>query len=96
MKKKGFVRDEDIPKDQNPRKGNPHPYIYFTYPDGKVCFHIRTFYSEKGYKTDLNKDDISSMSRELYFSSKGEFIRYIECSKKYEEYYSELVAQRKI
>jgi|GEM_PF-6610204 len=92
MKHKGFVMDEDIPDCINPKKNNPHPYLFFTSPEGTIFFHVCTFYSEKGWKNEFNDKEIATMARELHFSSRREFERFIECPKKREEYHAELVA----
>lgn len=94
MKHKGFISDDKLSRDKNPRWNNPHPYLFYTDFDGTVFYHICTFYSEKGWKTEFNNKELASMARELHFSSRSEFERFIKCPKKREEYHSELGAQK--
>ncbi|MCX6698315.1 MAG: hypothetical protein NTV68_00070 [Methanomicrobiales archaeon] len=79
--KKGFVAV----------KQSEHCYFYLKNPDDKIT-HIRTKMGQHGNVKDISDDLLSVMYKQLHFESKNEMMRFIDCTKSYDEYIASLKA----
>lgn len=78
--KKGFVKV----------KGE-HCYFYLKDANDEIT-GVRTKIGQHGNLKDISDDLLAVMYKQLHFESKNEMIRFIDCTKSYEEYLAHLKA----
>ena len=79
--KKGFVAV----------KQSEHCYFYLKNPEGKITV-VRTKMSQHGKMKDISDDLLSVMYKQLHFDTKDDMMKFIECTKSYDEYVASLKA----
>ena len=77
--KKGFVAV----------KQSEHCYFYLRNTDEKITL-IRTKIGQHGNQKDISDDLLSVMYKQLHFETKDEMMKFIGCTKTYEEYIASL------
>jgi hypothetical protein len=69
-----------------------HCYFYLKTPDGKHTT-VRTKMSRHGNLKDIDDSIIAVMRKQLHFDTKNEMMKFIDCTKSYEEYIAILEGQ---
>jgi len=80
--KKGFVAVSQ----------SEHCYFYLKNPDGEINTSVRTKMGQHGKMKDISDDLLSVMYKQLHFETKNEMMKFIDCTKSYEEYVASLKA----
>lgn len=83
--KKGFI---PVSKDE-------HCYFYLKNPEGKIT-PVRTKMGQHGKMKDIPDNLLAVMYKQLHFETKKEMIKFIDCTKSYEEYIASLKANNVI
>ncbi|MDO9035796.1 MAG: hypothetical protein Q7U51_11405 [Methanoregula sp.] len=78
--KKGFVAVK-----------SDHCYFYLKDANDEIT-NVRTKIGQHGSMKDISDDLLSVMYKQLHFESKNEMMRFIDCTKNYEEYLAYLKA----
>jgi hypothetical protein len=79
--KKGFVRVK-----------SDHCYFYLMNSNNEIT-NVRTKIGQHGNLKDISDDLLAVMYKQLHFESKNEMMRFIDCTKSYEEYLTHLKAR---
>lgn len=78
--KKGFVAVK-----------SEHCYFYLKNANNEIT-PIRTKIGQHGNEKDISDDLLSVMYKQLHFESKNEMMKFIDCTKTYEDYIASLKA----
>jgi hypothetical protein len=83
--KKGFVAV----------KQSEHCYFYLKNADDEIT-PVRTKMGKHGNLKDISDDLLSIMYKQLHFDTKNDMMKFIDCTKSYEEYVASLKAHNVI
>jgi hypothetical protein len=83
--RKGFVVVSD----------RDHRYFFLKNPNGEMT-PVRTKISVHGDQKDISDSLLSVMYKQLHFENKADFMKFIDCTKSYEDYVHWLKMKDKI